>query len=129
MIERIGVDRSFLSKRAASLPTSSRFSESIMKQERICRRLWVAIILSDILQERPLSEVQDKYSVPRGFVQGLQDRSSRYAGMLSAFCERMGWYDVEALISKFQARVLHGVRQEIVALMEIPFVKVSVQLL
>lgn len=125
VIDRIGVDRSFISKKARSMPTSSRFNEAIIEQERISRRIWVALILSDILQERSLSEVQEKFSVPRGFVQSLQDRSSRFAGMLASFCERMGWYDLEALISKFQARVLHGVKQEIVELMTIPFIKVS----
>lgn len=32
----------------------------------------------------------------------LQDRASRFASMVAAFCERLGWYDLEALISRFQ---------------------------
>jgi len=58
-------------------------------------------ILHPLLQVDML-EVQQKYGVPRGTVQGLQDRASRFASMVAAFCEKLGWYDMEALITKFQ---------------------------
>lgn len=58
-------------------------------------------------------------------MQGLQERAGRFAGMVTAFCERLGWHDLEGLVSKFQNRVSFGVRSEIVELTEIPFVKVS----
>ena len=93
------------------------------EQERICKRFWVALILTDLVQEVSLIEIQSKYGVPRGIAQGLQDRASRYAGMLSAFCARIGGTDMEALISTCQARVLHGVRPEMLDLMQIPRVK------
>lgn len=47
----------------------------------------------------------------------------RHAGMVSAFCERLGWSDLELLITHFTGRVHYGVRSEILALTEIPFVK------
>ena len=34
----------------------------------------------------------------------LQDKAARFASMVAAFCERLGWYDLEALIVKFQVR-------------------------
>lgn len=43
--------------------------------------------------------------------------------MVSAFCERLGWLDLETLVTRFQSRVFYGVRQEIVALTEIPYIK------
>lgn len=46
--------------------------------------------------------VQKKYAVGRGEVQNLQDHAARFASMVAAFCERLGWYDLEALIVKFQ---------------------------
>lgn len=42
---------------------------------------------------------------------------------MTSFCERYHWTDLEALISKFQSRVCHGVKAELVALTEIPYVK------
>lgn len=48
--------------------------------------------------------------------------------MVSAFCERLGWLDLETLVTRFQSRVFYGVRQEIVALTEIPYIKGKVGL-
>lgn len=69
-------------------------------------------------------EICESFKVPRGTVQGLQDSAGRFAGMIGAFCERLGWSDMEGLVSKFQKRVSFGVKSEIVDLTEIPFVKV-----
>jgi DNA polymerase theta len=43
--------------------------------------------------------------------------------MVGSFCERLKWMDIEALVTKFTTRVWLGVKQEIVALTEIPYVK------
>jgi DNA polymerase theta len=42
---------------------------------------------------------------------------------VASFCERHNWHDMEALVARFQGRVSHGVRAELVALTEIPYVK------
>ena len=86
-------------------------------------RMFCDINISLVAPQKDLSVVTTKYGVARGVVQGLQDRCARYAGMLSAFCSRMGWNDMEILLAKFQCRLLHGARPELLGLMEIPFVK------
>lgn len=43
--------------------------------------------------------------------------------MVAAFCERLGWHDLETLVSSFQKRVLVGARPEILALTEVRHVK------
>ena len=35
----------------------------------------------------------------------MQDKAARHASMTAAFCERLGWYDLEALIAKFQVGI------------------------
>lgn len=71
-------------------------------------------------------EICESFKVARGMVQSLQEITGRFASMVSSFCERLGWHDLEGLVSKFQSRVSFGVRAEIVELAEIPFVKVIV---
>jgi DNA polymerase theta len=127
-LEKVGVSKAYLTAQARGYGMKSSTDITTTKsnqyeQERVCKRFWVALILTDLVQEVSLIEIQNKYGVPRGIAQGLQDRASRYAGMLSAFCARIGWTDMEALISTFQARVLHGVRPEMLELMQIPRVK------
>ena len=128
--EKVGVQRAFLQAKARGY-SSIQPSDSARRQarspqecqERICKRFWIALILSDILQETPFSLVHAKFGIQRGLVQGIQDRASRHAGMLATFCSRVGWTDLEVLIRQFQSRVLHGVLPEMLQLMEVPRVK------
>lgn len=77
------------------------------------------------MKEVPVVEVCDAFRVARGMVQALQENAGRFASMVSVFCERLGWHDLEGLVSKFQNRVSFGVRAEIVELTTIPYVKVT----
>lgn len=76
------------------------------------------------VKEAPVLEVCEAFNVARGMVQALQENAGRFASMVSVFCERLGWHDLEGLVSKFQNRVSFGVRAEIVELTTIPYVKV-----
>jgi len=98
-------------------------SSSHKEQERICRRFWTALILADVLQETEINELRCKYGIQRATTENLQESISRYAGMLAAFCERLGWHDLEMLIAKFQARTMTGARPEILPLVEIRYVQ------
>ncbi|KAG7674872.1 hypothetical protein KSW81_002382 [Nannochloris sp. 'desiccata'] len=105
--------------------TLQQLQTAMSEQDRICQRFGTALLLSDILQEMSSQDIHAKYGLDRAVVLGLRDRACRYAGMLAVFCERLGWHDVELLVSKFQARVLYGVRPEVVCLMEIDHVQAA----
>jgi DNA polymerase theta len=47
----------------------------------------------------------ERYGVARYVTQQLQEQAGKHAGMMAAFCERMGWADLEILIAKFQVRL------------------------
>jgi hypothetical protein len=98
---------------------------AMSEQDRICQRFGTALLLSDTLQEMSTEDIRAKYGLDRAVVLGLRDRACRFAGMLAVFCERLGWHDVELLVSKFQARVLYGVRPEVLCLMEIDHVQAA----
>ncbi|XP_031490151.1 helicase and polymerase-containing protein TEBICHI isoform X4 [Nymphaea colorata] len=140
---RIGVTEPFLMRMAhgAHVQTSDRYggnekvqrnfcgSNNVMMSDkqilRVSRRFYVALILCKLVQELPVTAVCEAYKVARGMVQGLQENAGRFASMVSTFCERLGWHDMEGLISKFQHRVSFGVQAEIVELTTIPYVKGS----
>ncbi|XP_073110579.1 helicase and polymerase-containing protein TEBICHI isoform X1 [Elaeis guineensis] len=92
---------------------------------RVCRRFYVALMLLRLVQEVPISDVCESFKVARGMIQALQENAGRFALMVSLFCERLGWHDLEGLVAKFQNRVSFGVRAEIVELTAIPYVKGS----
>ena len=55
--------------------------------------------------QMPLLEVLSKYMLlnDKAFVSSLQERASKFAAMVAAFCEKLGWIELEMLISKFQS--------------------------
>ncbi|KAK9142494.1 hypothetical protein Syun_011894 [Stephania yunnanensis] len=144
---RVGVDEPFLMRMAHGAPVhvSTKLREikkghhqklqslnlnrnSIHSDDqtlRVCKRFYVALILSRLVQEVPVTDVCDAFKVARGMVQALQENAGRFASMVSLFCERLGWHDVEGLVAKFQNRVSFGVRAEIAELTTIPYVKGS----
>nr|POF20511.1 helicase and polymerase-containing protein tebichi [Quercus suber] len=77
------------------------------------------------MKEVPVAEVCEAFKVARGMVQALQENAGRFASMVTLFCERLGWHDLEGLVAKFQNRVSFGVRAEIVELTTIPYLKGS----
>uniref|UniRef100_A0ACD5XMT5 Uncharacterized protein n=1 Tax=Avena sativa TaxID=4498 RepID=A0ACD5XMT5_AVESA len=92
---------------------------------RVSKRFYVALMISRLAQEVPVTDVCESFKVARGTIQGLQENAGRFASMVSAFCQRLGWHDLEGLVAKFQNRVSFGVRAEIAELTSIPFVKGS----
>ncbi|KAG0498218.1 hypothetical protein HPP92_002909 [Vanilla planifolia] len=73
---------------------------------RICRRFYVALMLSRLVQEVPVADVCEAFKVARGMIQALQENAGRFASMVSESC-------------------LFGVKAEIVELTSIPHVKGS----
>ncbi|KAL9285014.1 hypothetical protein ACSQ67_024628 [Phaseolus vulgaris] len=137
---RVGVTEPFLMHKAHGAPLrasskSRHNTRSLHNQQRshnyddqtlrVCRRFYVALILSLLVQETPVGEVCEAFKVARGMVQSLQENAGRFASMVAVFCERLGWQDLEGLVAKFQNRVSFGVRAEIVELTTIPYVKGS----
>ncbi|KAL7596490.1 hypothetical protein Lser_V15G27853 [Lactuca serriola] len=135
---RVGVKEPFLMRMAHGAPTrtSDRSRRDVKglgvstnntltddQMLRVSKRFYVALILSRLVQEAPVTEVCEAFKVARGMVQSLQENAGRFASMVSVFCERLGWHDLESLVSKFQNRVSFGVRAEIAELTTIPFVK------
>jgi hypothetical protein len=84
----------------------------------------ISFFIQCFYQEIPVADVCEAFKVARGTIQALQENAGRFASMVSAFCQRLGWHDLEGLVAKFQNRVSFGVRAEIAELTSIPFVKV-----
>ena len=49
-------------------------------------------------------------------LQSLQQSCSTFAGMVTAFCGRLGWHNLELLLGQFQDRLQFGVQRELIDL-------------
>ena len=88
------------------------------KELALCR-LYSALMLHDIVRERPMCEVAARYGVARGVLQSLMQSASAFAFMTVAFCKRMGWWDLELLLSGYVKRLNLGVKPDVLPLTEI----------
>ncbi|XP_078170110.1 helicase and polymerase-containing protein TEBICHI-like [Carex rostrata] len=117
---RVGVSEPYLMRKASGMPISMPSKEVT---HRVSKRFYVALMLSRLVQETSIANVCEAFNVDKGMIQCLQENAGRFASMVSVFCQRLGWSDLEGIISKFQNRVSFGVRAEIAELTIIPSVK------
>ncbi|ODN05968.1 DNA polymerase theta [Orchesella cincta] len=107
----IGIKECFIIK--AMIGTVSWRNESQRSDMAIHQRFFAALALSDLVNEKSLEYVSNKYSLNKGILQNLQQASSTFAGMVTAFCGRLGWSNMELLLSQFQERLEFGVQREL----------------
>lgn len=87
--------------------------------DRALARLYAAAMLRELVRERPLADVAARFAVPRGALQALMQGASAFAFMTVAFCRRMGWWDLEALLAGYVRRLGLGVKPDVLPLTEI----------
>ncbi|KAA6387826.1 MAG: putative HELicase Q, partial [Streblomastix strix] len=73
--------------------------------EGLIKRFFSALVLSDLANEVPLSEICIKYDIKSGAIQSLAFSSAISAQMLAAFAKRMGWSGMEAVLSLLAQRL------------------------
>uniref|UniRef100_A0A6P7GLT1 DNA polymerase theta n=1 Tax=Diabrotica virgifera virgifera TaxID=50390 RepID=A0A6P7GLT1_DIAVI len=84
------------------------------------KRFFVALALQDLVNEKPLSWVCQKFNCNRGMLQSLQQSSSSFAGMVTSFSKQLGWNSIELLLAQFQERMQFGVSRDLIDLMHLP---------
>lgn len=89
-------------------------------QLMVHKRFYAALALQDLIDEIPLNNVAQKFSCSRGLLQSLQQSASTFAGMVTKFCQQLGWSSVEILISQFQDRFQFGINRDLLDLMRLP---------
>ena len=116
----LGVCESFLAR-----AVQGRLPERTTEQRErlhIHRRFFTALALHDLVHEAPIVYVAGKYGVSKGLLQTLQSAAGTFSGMVTVFCARLGWKNLELLLSQFQSRLSFGVERELCDLVRIPLV-------
>lgn len=97
------------------------FRKNQARQLAIHQRFYTALALHDLVNEVPLKTVSQKYGTTKGsgtlyaklrsgilfehvpgMLQSLQQAASTFAGMVTAFCHKLGWLNLELLLGQFQ---------------------------
>ncbi|XP_071359277.1 DNA polymerase theta isoform X3 [Trachinotus anak] len=115
--ELVGVQEGFLARSVSSKLVAK--TEKQRRQMAIHKRFFTTLVLQDLVNEVPLGTVASKYNCNRGQLQSLQQSASTYAGMVTVFCKRLGWHNMELLLSQYQTRLNFGVQRELVDLVRV----------
>ena len=54
------------------------------------------------LQERKVRDVEEMFGLKEKALESLKERASGFAAMVAAFCQRLGYWQLELLVAKFQ---------------------------
>ncbi|KAJ7318007.1 hypothetical protein JRQ81_004169 [Phrynocephalus forsythii] len=115
--ELVGIEESFLACSVKGKIVAR--TEKQRRQMAIHKRFFTSLALLDLINEVPLKDVAKKYGCNRGQLQSLQQSAATYAGMITIFCNRLGWHNMEQLLSQFQSRLTFGVQRELCDLVRI----------
>ncbi|KAM3622631.1 uncharacterized protein V6R79_001372 [Siganus canaliculatus] len=115
--ELVGVQEGFLARSVTGKLVAK--TEKQCRQMAIHKRFFTTLVLQDLVNEVPLGTVASKYNCSRGQLQSLQQSASTYAGMVMVFCKRLGWHNMELLLSQYQTRLSFGVQRELVDLVRV----------
>ncbi|XP_013926923.1 PREDICTED: DNA polymerase theta-like, partial [Thamnophis sirtalis] len=113
----VGIEESFLACSVKGNIIAK--TEKQYRQMAIHKRFFTSLALLDLINEVPLKDVAKKYSCSRGQLQSLQQSAATYAGMITIFCNRLGWHNMEQLLSQFQSRLNFGIQRELCDLVRI----------
>uniref|UniRef100_A0A673KC66 DNA polymerase theta n=1 Tax=Sinocyclocheilus rhinocerous TaxID=307959 RepID=A0A673KC66_9TELE len=115
--EMVGIQEGFLARSVGGKLIAK--TEKQCRQMAIHKRFFTTLVLHELVSEEPLGAVAKKYGCSRGQLQSLQQSASTYAGMVTVFCNRLGWHNLELLLSQFQSRLSFGVQRELCDLVRI----------
>ncbi|KAL1252970.1 hypothetical protein QQF64_017663 [Cirrhinus molitorella] len=115
--EMVGIQEGFLARSVSGKLVAK--TDKQRRQMAIHKRFFTTLVLHDLVSEVPLGAVANKYGCSRGQLQSLQQSASTYAGMVTVFCNRLGWHNLELLLSQFQSRLSFGVQRELCDLVRI----------
>ncbi|XP_052014320.1 DNA polymerase theta isoform X2 [Apodemus sylvaticus] len=115
--ELVGVEEGFLARCVKGKVVAR--TERQHRQMAIHKRFFTSLVLLDLISEIPLKEINQKYGCNRGQIQSLQQSAAVYAGMITVFSNRLGWHNMELLLSQFQKRLTFGVQRELCDLIRV----------
>ncbi|KAM4794649.1 DNA polymerase theta [Rhinophrynus dorsalis] len=115
--ELVGIEEGFLARSVKGKIVAK--NDRQHRQIAIHRRFYTSLVLLDLISEVPLKDLTKKYGCSRGQLQSLQQSAATYAGMVTVFSNRLGWHNMELLLSQFQSRLTFGIQRELCDLVRV----------
>lgn len=112
--ERVGIDEIVIARRAQG------FSNDLPDdKERVYKRFWVALIVNDLVSEMQLREISSKYRTSKATIQQVQRSVAQYAGVISIFCNELGFANIAALVTPLESRINFSCQRDLLDLVRL----------
>lgn len=112
--EKVGIDESTIIRKCQGYLRS--MSE---EKERIYKRFWVALVINDLINEMPLPSICTKYKMTKGTVQQVQRAVAQFAGVISIFCQELGYDNIAALVTPLESRINFSCQRDLLDLIKL----------
>lgn len=96
----VGISEAFMI--GAHMRTLELSPQMELLKTRIHHRFYVAMLLHRLVQEESLERVSAATGLHKGVLQAQQHGAATFAGMVTVFCRKLGWLNLELLFSQFQ---------------------------
>nr|CUU98975.1 hypothetical transcript [Hymenolepis microstoma] len=116
--ELVGVEERILMRCLAGKQVALRKDKESASLNQL-RRFYLSLALHRLVCEDTLAQVAERFGINRGLLQSVMQQASTYAGMVTVFCNRLGWIHMERLLSGFQMRLFFGVSNELLDLIRL----------
>jgi hypothetical protein len=87
------------------------------------KRFYAAMVLNYLVKENSVGKVASQFEIQRGSLQMLQDKAATFAKMVSQFCQRLNWWDLEVLTNSYAKQLNYGCQADVLPLFEIRAIK------
>lgn len=112
--KRVGVEETVIAKISRGFLNSLNSDES-----RIYRRFLIALAINDLVNETPLFKICAKYKLSKVIVQQAQRGTAQFAGVLSIFCEQLGYENISALMKPLASRISFSCQRDLLELVKL----------
>jgi replicative superfamily II helicase len=85
-----------------------------------CDRIFIAVMMSELINERPIPEITRNFRIDRGTLQSIQMQCASYAAQVTKFSELIGSALLAATLNKFKQRLNLAARTELLGLLMLP---------
>ncbi|XP_067656722.1 helicase POLQ-like [Haliotis asinina] len=116
----IGVSESYIAKKASGQSCRQKVNEFVIS------RFYLTLMLNELWQQKTVWQVAQRFQVNRGFVQNLLSSAASFASCVFHFCQELDeFWAFQDLLGNFVKRLSYCVSMELIALLEIPGVKLG----
>jgi hypothetical protein len=130
------VDTSFVAYICSTPFLQSTLACRYREQDRKGKRLWLALIIHELVEERPIKSIikifspdvsedaPNRQQLSSTELEDLQSSGAMFSGKVAQFALNVGYEDIAVLCQNLISRIANGAKADILPLCEIPQIQV-----